>query len=95
MLSEDYNTVMSVTDKFSKAVTFIFEKITWEGKEWAVQLLTRLNLLKWDLSNTIILDYNVKFVTDLQRAIFKHLHIDLFYSTVYYLQTDSASEIIN
>ena len=31
-----YNTVMSVTDKFSKAFTFVSDKIIWEGKKWAV-----------------------------------------------------------
>ena len=93
--AEDYNTVMSVTDKFSKAVSFISEKTIWGGKEWAVQLLIRLDLLKWGLLNVIILNCNVKFVTDLWRAIFKHLHVDLFYSTAYHSQTDSASKVTN
>ena len=31
--TEAFNTVMSVTDKFSKAVTFVSEKITWKGKK--------------------------------------------------------------
>ena len=92
---EDFDNVMSVTDKFSKAVTFISDKITWGEKKWAVQLLVRLDLLEWDLLNIIISDCNVKFVTDLWRVIFKHLYIDLFYFTVYHSQTDSASEIIN
>ena len=92
---EGFDNVMSVTDKFSKAVTFISDKITWGEKKWAVQLLTRLNLLEWGLLNTIILNCNVKFMTDLWRAIFKHLHINLFYSTAYHSQTDSVSEVTN
>ena len=92
---EGFNNIMSVTDKFSKAVTFILDKITWGEKKWAVQLLARLDLLEWSLSNTIISDCNVKFVTGLWRAIFEHLHIDLFYSTVYHSQTNSVSEVTN
>ena len=94
-LSECFDNVMSVTDKFSKAITFVSEKTMWEGKEWAIQLLARLDLLEWGLLSIIISDCNVKFVTDLWRVIFKHLHIDLFYSTAYHLQTDSASEVMN
>ena len=92
---ELYNTVMSVTDKFSKVVTFVPEKITWEGKKWAVQLLIRLNLLEWELSSVIISDCNVQFVTNLWRVIFEHLHVKLFYSTAYHSQTDRASEVTN
>ena len=43
---EGFDNVMSVTDKFSKAVTFISDKITWGEKKWAVQLLTKLDLLE-------------------------------------------------
>ena len=43
----------------------------------------------------IISDYNVQFVADLWQAIFKQLHVDLFYFTVYHLQTNRASEVIN
>ena len=31
-----YNTVMSVTDKLSKAVMFVSNKIIWEGKKWVI-----------------------------------------------------------
>ena len=92
---EAYNTVMSVTNKFSKVITFVLRKITWGGKKWAVQLLMRLNLLRWDLSSAIISDHNVQFIADLWRAIFEHLCVELFYSTVYYSQTESASETTN
>ena len=86
---------MSVTDKFSKAVMFVPGKSTWGGKEWAVQLLMRLDLLRWGLPNVIISDRDVKFVAGLWRAIFEHLHISLFYSTAYHPQTNSASEATN
>ena len=92
---EGFDCVMSVTDKFSKAVTFVPGKTNWGGREWAVQLLARLDLLGWGLPNAIISDRDVQFVAGLWRAIFEHLHVKLFYSTAYHPQTDSASEATN
>ena len=53
---------MSVTDKFSKAVTFIPGKTTWDAKEWAIRLLDRLAELSWGLSRATIPDRHCKFV---------------------------------
>ena len=92
---EGFNNVMLINDKFSKAVIFVSEKIIWEEKKWALQLLARLNLLEWDLLNTIKSDCDVQFVADLWRVIFKHLYVNLFYFTVYHLQTDEASKVTN
>ena len=93
--SDCFNSIMSITDKFSKTVTFVPEKKTWEDKKWAVILLLQLDLVDWDLSFIIISDQNIQFVERLWRVIFKHLKVDLLYSTVYYSQTDRVSEIIN
>ena len=40
-----FDCVMSVTDKVSKAVTFVPSKIAWGGKEWASALLLHLDLI--------------------------------------------------
>ena len=42
---DEYDYVMSVTDKFFKAVTFIPDKTIWDAKEWALRLLDRLTEL--------------------------------------------------
>lgn len=61
-LPDQYECVMSVTDKFSKAVSFIPGKTTWTGKEWAIRLLDRLAELKWGVPRLIISDRDRKFV---------------------------------
>ncbi len=54
--SETYETIMSVTDKFSKTVTLISERDTMTVKDWAICLLNHLALLNWELSKAIISD---------------------------------------
>ena len=87
--------VMSVTCKFSKAITLIEGKIAISGKEWAVLLLDRLALLLWGRPRAILSDRDRHFVGQLWKGIFEHLSVDLLYSTSYYPQTDSMSERSN
>ena len=61
-LSDCFDSVISVTDKFSKAVTFVSEKKMWEDKEWVIVLLLQLDLISWDLSFSLISDWDVQFV---------------------------------
>ena len=89
---EGFNSVMSLTDKFSKAVTFIPGKTTWGGKEWASCVIERLALLNWGLPRLFISDCDPHFVHDLWRAIFRALNVFLVYSTAYHPQMDSMSE---
>ena len=92
---EGYNIVLSVTDKFSKAVTFIPGKKTMTGEDWALSLMDRLLLLNWGLPRAIISDRDRKFVAGLWRGLFKQLKVDLMYSTAYHPQTDGSSESTN
>ena len=93
LASEDC--VMSVTDKFSKAVTFIPGQITYSSKDWAIRLLDRLAQLNWGLPRAIISDRDRKFVGELWREIFLALKVDLLYSTAWHPQTDGMSERSN
>ncbi len=86
---------MSVTDKFSKAVTFIPGRKTMTAKDWAVQLLDRLALLNWGLPRAILSDRDRKFTAALWRAIFSQLKIELMFSTAYHPQTNGSSEATN
>lgn len=61
---QGYSCIMSITCKFSKAVTFVPGKITWTAEEWATQLLDRLSLLNWGLPRVIINDQDSKFVAE-------------------------------
>jgi len=90
---EDY--VISVTYKFSKAVTLIAGKVAWGGPQWAHRLLVRLLLLNWGLPSTIISDRDTRFIGQLWKQIMTELNVNMLYSTAYHPQTDGQSEKSN
>lgn len=92
---EGYNTILSVTDKFSKAVTFIPGRKTMTAEDWAIGLLNRLALLNWGLPRAILSDRDRKFTAALWKGLFKQLHVDLMFLTAYHPQTDGSSEATN
>ena len=91
----DYDNIMSVTEKASKAITLIPGVSTWNGTQWAYHLLTRLLLLNWGLPQAIISDRDRKFVEQLWQQILKLLNVDLLYFTVWHSQTDEQFEKSN
>ena len=88
---DNYDCVLTVTDKFSKRVTFIPGQTTWNAQKWAHQLLDRLAVADWGLPKAIISDRDSKFVSELWRGIFKKSGTALLYSTSYHPQTDGQS----
>ncbi len=92
---DKYNTIMSVTDKFSKAITLIPGRDTMTAEDWAIALLDRLALLNWGLPRAIISDRDRKFLASLWKGVFKQLKVDLLYSSAYHPQTDGSSEATN
>ena len=92
---EGYDCAMSVTCKFSKAITIIPGNIAAGGKVWAAALLDRLCLTLWGLPRAILSDRDPRFVGQLWRGIFEKLGVSLLYSTSYHPQTDGASERTN
>lgn len=86
---------MSVTDKFSKAITLIAGSIKWSGPQWAYRLLRRLLLLNWGLPYALISDRDRRFIGQLWQQILKELKVDLLYSTAWHPQTDGQSEKSN
>ena len=92
---EQYDCLMSVTDKFAKTITFIPGKSTWTAKDWAIKLLDRLAELNWGLPRAIISDRDRKFVGQLWKQIFSSLKVSLLYSTAWHPQTDGMSERSN
>lgn len=93
LLKTGFNTMMTVTDKFSKKVTMVPGKDTWGSAEWASALL--LALADWGIPRAIISDRDPKFLSELWKAIFKTLGTDLMVSTAYHPQTDGQSERTN
>ncbi len=86
---------MSVTDKFSKAITLILNQDIITTENWAIALLNCLALLNWGLSRAIISDWDCKFLMSLWKKVFKQFKIDLLYLSVYHSQINSSSEAIN
>ena len=93
--TEDWDTIMSVTDKFIKRVTMILGRKNFKVKDWAFRLLERLDTIDWGYLKVIITDRNRKFLSELWKAIFERLNVRLLYSTSYHPQTDEASERTN
>jgi transposase InsO family protein len=89
------DSVLTVTDKFSKRVTFIPGRTTWSAGEWALRLLERLAIADWGLPKIIISDRDSKFLSDMWRTIFSKAGTELLYSTSYHPQTDGQSERTN
>ena len=94
-LPDGFDSVMSITDKFTKRDAFIPGKTTYNAEKWAHLLLERLELADWGISKAIISDRDRKFVSEVWTAIFKKKGVELLYSTAYHPQTDGQSERTN
>ena len=92
---KDFDAAISVTDKFTKRITFASGKITWSAKDWAGTLLDRLDVVDWGLPKVIISDRDRKFLSEFWTTIFRKLSVSLLYSTAYHPQTDGTSERTN
>lgn len=90
-----YNSILTVTDKFSKAKLLIPGRDDMSAKDWAVQLLDYLRLCNWGIPNATISDRDPKFRSELWRELFRSLGVDLLVSTSYHPQTDGLSEQTN
>lgn len=93
--NEELNCALSVTDKFSKRITFMPKIDTWKAKDWAKNLLQQLDVAGWGLPKLILSDRESKFLSTLWKEIFKNLNVELLYSTAYHPQTDGTSERTN
>ncbi len=92
---DNFDSIMSVTCKFSKRVTLVPGKTTWKAKDWATELLTRLEIMDWGLPKAIISDRDAKFLSELWQTWFNKLGVKLLYSTAYHPQSDGQSERSN
>ena len=93
-LIQGFNALLSITDKHSKCVTLLSGKDTHTAEDWAKTLLNELT--DWGLSQTIISDHDLKFLSEFWKMTFKRLGIrKMLLSTAYHLQTDGQSERIN
>jgi hypothetical protein len=66
--SEPFDTIMTVTDKFSKAVRFIPGRKDWAASSWAVSFYDDVVLDGWGFPRTIISDRDRRFLSGLWQA---------------------------
>jgi hypothetical protein len=92
---DGFDCAMGVTCKYSKRVTVVPGKSTWEAKDWADALLERLWLMDWGLPKRFISDRDSKFVSEFWKRLFTRLGVQMLYSTAWHPQTDGQSERSN
>ena len=90
-----YNCILTVTCKFTRKITLIPGKDTYTAEQWGILLLIRLQKIDWGVPKAIISDRDRKFVSELWKAMFNELGVNLMYSTAYHPQTDGSSERTN
>ena len=90
-----FNSILTVTDKFTKGKLLIPGRDDMSARDWAVQLLDYLRLCNWGIPKTTISDRDPKFRSELWKKVFKLLKVDLLVSTAYHPQTDGLSERTN
>jgi hypothetical protein len=80
--------LLTFTCKASKTKLLIPGKTTWTAERWGKALLAKLLENNWGVPCKTISDRDKKFVSDLWRAMYKELKVDLLYSTAHHPQTD-------
>ena len=81
---EGYNSILSVTDKFTKGITCIPGKVSWNAAQWAEVFLERVEIADWGVPKAIISDRDWKFLSEFWQALFTKLGVSLLYSTAYH-----------
>lgn len=94
-IPDDFDTLLTITCKFSKRLTIIPGKSTYSAKDWAIEVMNRLLTADWGIPAAIISDRDPKFLSEFWDTIFRRLGVSLLTSTAYHAQTDGQSERSN
>lgn len=95
LIREEFNTIMSVTCKFSKQVTLIEYADIWLAEKQAYIFPRHLDLINKGFLEELIFDCNPKFLNKFWTALFTKLGVKLFYSIAYHPQIDKSSKYTN
>ena len=93
--AECFNSILTITDKFSKAKLFILGRYNMAAKKYAARLLDYLMLCNWSISRATITDQDLKFQLELWKKFFSLLKVDLLVNIAYYPQANGLSKRIN
>lgn len=93
-ISDGYNTILTVTDKFSKAIILIAGKETWDAPRWA-ESFYRDVVCRWQPPLAIISDRDHKFTAQFWKALLRLMGIKSWMTTAYNPQSNGQSERSN
>jgi len=93
--SETFDTIMTVTDKFSKTVRFIPGRKDWSAGSWAVSFYNNVVLNGWGFARTIISDRDRRFLSGLWQALLSSAGVKNLTTTAYHPSADGQSERTN
>lgn len=89
-----FDSVLTITDKFTKVVTLVAVKTT-DDAERTAQRFYRKFYLRYGLPKAIISDRDTRFVSQFWKSLARRLDTRLLMSTAYHPQTDGLSERTN
>lgn len=92
--SEGFDTILTVVDRFSKAVRLVPGKEIYSAVEWAEVFFAHV-YTRWGLPKSIITDRGSQFVNRFWKALFTKLGCSLLTTTAYHPQGDGAAERAN
>jgi len=90
-----YNTIMTVTDQFSKAVRFIPGRKDWSAIQWSKHFYEDVVLSGWGFPHTIISDRDKRFLSGLWQVILSSTGVKSLATTAYHPRADGQSERTN
>ena len=90
-----YDSLLTITDKFSKKVLLLQGKTTYDAVQWANIVIVALLQHDWGIPRAIISDRDAKFMSSFWKTIFSKLKVAMLTSTAYHPQTDGQSERTN
>jgi len=90
-----FDTIMTMTDKFSKAVRFIPSRTDWSAVAWSKHFYEDVVLNGWGFPHTIISDRDKRFLSGLWQALLSREGVKSLTTTAYHLNADGQSERTN
>jgi transposase InsO family protein len=90
-----YDTVMMVTDKYSKAVRFLSGRKDWSAAEWAEAVHEGVSLNGWGYPLAIISDRDRRFLSALWSSLLERAGARHITTTAYHPSADGQAERTN
>jgi len=91
---ELFDVVISITNKFTKAVKVVSGKNIYTVTDWTSRYW-QMVFPKWGFPSAILSDRDVKFLSEFWKSLFAEANTRILTSTAYHLKTDGQSERTN